>query len=468
MKHLLPLVLLLIKSTTVIAAGETKRIKLSDPVSPLAATLRRPIIFVPGTMGTRLADDHTSQIVWGDFGPDHASGRTTEGQLGLALPMAVGHPLCQLRDTVSPVAAIETMRIQMLPGLKPRVNYYHRTFVTLAAATVQSDDQHTSNLFVFPYDWRRSGDENAVLLSRFVASVKTHLTRTTGWKPSQKLDLIAHSGGTQIARYFLRYGGQMLPRDGSLPQLNPKVAEGFANIVLLGPPNGGTITSLFATANGHQVHPVLPYYARPISGSMPGIYQLIPRARDGVLIDPVTRAHLDPLDYDLWVKNGWGLANPDCDQSLAIVLPDANSPSERRRIALDHLKKCLSQARHFQMALDVPAPKPKGLRLVLVIGEGTKTVSAAFAHPFKLKQGATCDGDRTVPSFSASRFPDYEIRSGRRTAGTWDKVVRFNFNHDGVANQPEALMAIIRLLGTQDGVADQSESLIGVIRLLGT
>lgn len=363
--------------------------------------------------------------------------------------MAIDTPLFQLRDRIHPAGALDTLRIQLLPWVRPSVDYYEKTFTMLEAVAPDIEAGRDTGIYTFAYDWRRSGDENAVLLAGFIKQVKARLARHAGGKDMPKLDLVAHSGGTQIARYYLRYGGQYLPQDGSLPRLNPQAAKDFQNVILLGPPNRGTITSLMATANGHQVHQVLPYYARPVTGSMPGIYQLIPRSSDHALIDPGTGESLDPLSYDLWVRHGWGLAHPDCDKVLSIVLPHLKTATERRQTGLDHLKKCLDQARRYQQSLDRPAPKPENLSMILVIGQGRKTVASALAYPGKLEEGAEQDGDRTVPAYSASQLPDYEVRSGRRVAAEWDAVMRCNFDHDGLANNPRALSAIIRVLAGQ-------------------
>jgi hypothetical protein len=415
-------------------------------------SLERPVIFIPATMGTALVDDANNQIAWGDFSRKAANGTTVEGRRSLALPMAIGSELKALRDDVFPIRALDTVSIEVLPGLSLKAPYYKVTLATFeAAARRVSDFNSGSGVYVFAYDWRRSGDENAVLLSEFIARVKRDLVRKG--ISQRKIDLIAHSGGTQIARYYLRYGGQCLPKDGRLPRPNPRAQADFANVLLLGPPNAGTLTGLMAAANGHQGHPALPYYDRAVSGSMPGIYQPIPRARDHVLVDPESGASLDPLNFELWVERKWGLANPENEKTLEVLLPHVKGSCQRREIALNHLKKCLEQTRRFQAALDVPMPKHGGLRMILVVGEGRRTAVTALAYPGKLKKGKYRDGDMTVASYSAWHMPYYVDGPGRRAPAGWDSVFRCGFNHDGVANEPECLRAALRLLGAVHGSA---------------
>ena len=82
-----------------------------------------------------------------------------------------------------------------------------------------------------------------------------------------------------------------------------------------------------------------------------------------------------PLDVKLWKRMGWGLADPDQDGVLEMLLPDVLDPEERRRIALDHLAKCLKRARRVAAALDVPAQRPEGLELFLFAGDAEDTRS---------------------------------------------------------------------------------------------
>ncbi len=137
---------------------------------------------------------------------------------------------------------------------------------------------------------------------------------------------------------------------------------------------------------------------------MPAIYQLLPRSRNGAVVEaskpdqPIE----DLLDPELWERMGWGLAASHQDDVLKMLLPHASSSTERRRIALDHQRKCLDRARQFQAALDVPAERPAGLDLYLFAGDGVPTPSvAAVDKGGALKITAYGRGDDTVLRTSA-------------------------------------------------------------------
>lgn len=64
--------------------------------------------------------------------------------------------------------------------------------------------------------------ESAQGLDRFIkakkAEVQGEIFRRFGMKQSPvKFDLVAHSMGSLVVRYYLRYGAADLPADGSLP-----------------------------------------------------------------------------------------------------------------------------------------------------------------------------------------------------------------------------------------------------------
>ena len=72
---------------------------------------------------------------------------------------------------------------------------------------------------------------------------------------------------------------------------------------------------------------------------------------------------------------GWGLAESDQDKVLQWLLPDITDLAERRRIALDHQRKCLRQAQQFTAALDIPTTPPDSLDLLLIAGDALSTAA---------------------------------------------------------------------------------------------
>src|SRR5262249_22162617 len=110
----------------------------------------------------------------------------------------------------------------------------------------------------------------------------------------------------------------------------------------------------------------------------------------------------DVCDPALWERNGWGLAAPSQDAVLAQLLPDAGDASARRRIVLDHQRKCLARAKQLATALDAPATLPPNVELSLVAGDAVATDAvAAVDSAGGLRIVATAPGDGTVLRSSA-------------------------------------------------------------------
>jgi hypothetical protein len=178
--------------------------------------------------------------------------------------------------------------------------------------------------------------------------------------------------GGLLTRYYLRYGDTPLPADGTVPE---PTWTGASNI------------------------------EPAVVGTMPAVYQLLPRDRHGPLVaaDDGDRRVGSLYDPDLWVRLGWGLADEDQDPVLQMLLPDVPVRAERRRIALDHLHKALARARQFARALDQPGTPPAHLKLKLVAGDAipTDAVAAVDESTGELEVVQQAPGDGTVLRTSA-------------------------------------------------------------------
>ena len=350
--------------------------------------LRNPIIVIPGILGSKLVDAQSGHIVWGAFAGDYANPEKPEGARLVALPMRDGDVLSELRDAVVPNGSLDRIKVDLM-GLPIELDAYRYLLGTLgvggyrdetlgdAGAIDYGDDHYTC--FQFAYDWRRDNVENAQRLHEFIlekrAYVQSELKKRFGIQDAKvKFDMVAHSMGCLIARYYLRYGADDLSADGSPPEVTWAGARYVDRAILVAAPNAGTIHALEQLVWGAEFSFFLPEYAPAILGTMPAVYQLLPRPRHGaVREDRPDGPKIDILDPAVWEQRRWGLADPKQDRVLRTLLPTVEDASERRRIALDHLQKCLGRARQFFAALDKPARPPDGLELSLIAGDAVPT-----------------------------------------------------------------------------------------------
>lgn len=333
----------------------------------------------------------------GAFTGEYADPDTPEGLRVAALPMREGIPLRDLRDTVAPSGVLDRLSFNAL-GLPIELLAYAHVLRTLGVAGAYRDsdlgrsgavdygDDHFT-CFQFDYDWRRDNVENALLLHQFILAKRAYVRSETKKRfgidnPEIRFDLVAHSMGALIARYYLRYGPTDLPADGTSPPVTWAGAEYLERVILVAPPNGGSAQALEHLVDGLDEGLVLPRYPPTLLGTFPSIYQLLPRERHGALLQMAEgkARRRDPFSLNLWREMGWGLAAPGEDEVLEQLLPEIPDPVNRRRVALDHLDKCLQRAREFCAAIDVPARPPERVRIYLFAGDAVATAAVVAAH----------------------------------------------------------------------------------------
>jgi hypothetical protein len=234
-----------------------------------------------------------------------------------------------------------------------------------------------------------------------------------------------------------------------LPRLTWEGARHVENAVLIGTPNAGSIEAMGQLCEGLDLTAFIAQYPAALLGTMPAIYELLPRTRHGALVDADGKA-LDIMDEEVWVSHEWGLANPAEAKTLEVLIPEAGDAEERREIALEHMRKCLDNARRFHAALDVRAEAPAGLRLVLYAGDSQDTAVAAEALQRAVKIVEKGPGDGTVPRYSAVM----DDREGRADAGgsrletpiDWDDVNFLFEDHLGLTKSDTFADSILFLL----------------------
>ncbi len=437
---------------------------------------RNPVIVIPGILGSKLVDGDTGTVVWGAFGGGAADPETPEGARLVALPMAEGAELAALTDTVRPAGALDRVKVDIL-GLPVELSAYAQILATLGiggyrdqtlgeAGAIRYGADHFT-CFQFDYDWRRDNVENARRLDAFIREKRTYVQREIEKRFGVKdqdvhFDIIAHSMGGLVTRYFLRYGTQDLPDDGSLPESSWAGARYVDKAVLIGTPNAGSIKALHQLVEGADFGPLVPYYEPAVIGTFPSLYQLLPRSRHGALVEAPADGTASPtpvadiLDPALWERMRWGLAAPNQDRVLATLMPAVSDTATRRRIALDHLRKSLARAGQFQAALDAPGPVPPGIELHLVASDAIETdaVSVIDAHTGALTHDKTAPGDGTVLRTSA--LMDERVGSGvwrprLLSPIRWSTVTFLFTDHLGLTQDPAFTDNVLYLLLERPG-----------------
>jgi len=376
-----------------------------------------PVIVIPGILGSKLRDGETGQLVWGAFDGGEADPETPEGARLIAIPMKEGVPIDELTDSVHSDGALDKVKVKLF-GLPLQLNAYINILSTLGAGgyldqslasnklnEIDYGDEHFT-CFQFDYDWRLDNVENAKRLKKFIEEKKEYILgeyRKRGIKKDDvKFDIVAHSMGGLLTRYFLMYGDAGLPEDGSKPAVTWAGAGYVEKVIIVGTPNAGAVGAIETLVRGRDIGPFLPEYAPAIIATMPSLYQQLPRTRQGAVVDE-NGNRIDIMDPEVWITLGWGLADPKQDKVLTWLLPDVSDPVKRREIALDHLRKSLKHGREFEDAIDTPAELPPGLKLYLIAGDAILTGSGLRVDTStgKFEVSQYSPGDGTVTRASA-------------------------------------------------------------------
>lgn len=423
---------------------------------------RNPLIVIPGVLGSRLVDDTTRRVVWGEFGGDGIDPSTPNGARLLALPMAEGKALHDLTDNVHVQGVLDALEIRVF-GLPIEMSAYRDILVSLgvggyretAGATgIYGPGQHES--YQFAYDWRRDNVENAQRLHQFILGKKAEIEAARRKKYGDnagpvKFDIVAHSMGGLVARYYLQYGDADLPSDGSPAKLTWAGAANVERVVLVGTPSAGSIDAVENMVKGVVFSQALPRYQASILGTMPGLYQLLPRSRHRPVISQVDGKPVDIMDVQTWVRYRWGLLNPSQQYVVRQLLPNVPDPGTQQRIAYDHLKKCLDRAKAFHAALDVQARPPAGSSVHLIAGD---------AHPTSAQSWVSGDGHVSVASklpgdgkvTRASALMDERYTEGTKwsprlvTPISWSSVNFLFTDHLGLTRDPAFTDNVLYLL----------------------
>src|SRR3984957_2361794 len=287
---------------------------------------RHPGIVIPGIFGTQLTDPETKTIVWGQFtGKEMVANFSAEQLRLLSLPMAQGKDLKDLRDTVIPSSVLEVVKVRVL-GLPLDVNAYKDMIDALefggyyGGYTKMGDGRKYDTSFTFGYDWRRDLVETAKQLHAFIQEKKKYLQKkyeeVYGVKDYDvKFDIVAHSMGGLIARYYLLYGDADLPADGSAPVVTWKGARNIDKAIIVGTPNAGYLDAFTELVEGMVFAPGVPRIEPATAGTWPTYYEMMPVPTSGMVVNKNgEKLDLNDLALRNRMKRGW--PDPRQDREL--------------------------------------------------------------------------------------------------------------------------------------------------------
>ncbi len=206
-------------------------------------TGKRPVIIIPGILGSELVNPKTGETVW----PSVVRSRSDGSTLPMSPDLSANH------DDLVPGKIIETLR---LARILPEVYVYRDLLDTLRLYGGYREGDWgnpTANgdrdcFYVYSYDWRLDNVENARELVRRIVELKQKLHR-----PDLRFNVFAHSMGGLIARYAAMYGDADIPREGSQIRPTWAGAKHINKIIMLGVPNEGSADAFATLLYGYSI-----------------------------------------------------------------------------------------------------------------------------------------------------------------------------------------------------------------------
>ncbi len=316
-----------------------------------------PVILIPGLFGSRLRARDTGTEVWP--GPWNAVLWSDYESLALSFDPAT---LAVRPDNLEAFALADEVLGHNI--YRPIVETFERYggYVRGVPGTPVRDG--VRRYYVFPYDWRQDNVIHARELDALIETIR----RDYG-DPDLRVDIVAHSMGGLIARYYLRYGTVDVLEGGSEELVTLYGTSRVRKLILLGTPNMGSAGSLHAFITGEPVG-----FGRippEVLATMPSGYQLFPHPLVTWLIGTDGRGQdVDLFDGATWRRFGWSIFDPAVDARIRAgqsVAADAHAAALQRFFDFR-----LERGRRFMWMLSTSEPATP-IRYVLFGGDCTLT-----------------------------------------------------------------------------------------------
>lgn len=399
---------------------------------------KRPVIIIPGILGSELVNADTQEKVWLNFSASKND--------GLALPISAN--LEENKDHLIARRIIEKTKVFRF---LPEISVYQALIKSMQDYggyregdwENPSADGDRDTFYVFAYDWRRDNVENARLLTRKMVELKQKLG-----KPRLRFNVIAHSMGGLIARYAAMYGDEDLAPDGEKPAPSWVGAKHLNKIFMFGTPNEGSMSAFESLLTGYYVP--LPTgrlkigsLTSEIAFTSPAIFQLLPHQVSAKFYDE----NLKPLEIDIynpenWKKYGWSaISRPDLiGRSNMPISTSKNAVVSSSQTSVGNTVEAyfaavLDRTRRFHESLDADISVPSSIAMFTFGSDCDSTLSGAIIRQDrKSNKWTTTFSTRGYTTSGGRKISENEVRAALYAPGD-SRVTRSSLLAENVAQK---------------------------------
>lgn len=263
-----------------------------------------PLVLIHGSLGSKLQLSENKEQVWPGkindliFSDYKILANVIDAE-SLSVDLSVIEPYA-IFDSFSGISIYDEI-IETLSTY----GGYHLSEVTQAP-------KNGRNMYVFIYDWRQDNVYNAQQLASFIDAVLK-------LNPShENLDVVAHSMGGLILRYYQRFGSKDVLADLMTPNQSISTetqANKIRHAIFLGTPQLGSVKPIDRLKAGFDFN--LRNIPVEVQISMPSIYQLLPYPNSSWLVDLNRQdVNFNLYDPESWKKQKWSIYNPEIQKRI--------------------------------------------------------------------------------------------------------------------------------------------------------
>lgn len=299
-----------------------------------------PLVVIPGAFGSSLRDRRTRREIW----PGTNSQLLVSNYRSLELDIDPA----TLEPIAGDVEASDIFREGLGRDFYGKVlDMLHDAGGYARGRVGEPPRPGRRTYYIFLYDWRLDN----VAASRGLHELIERIRSDYG-DPRLRVDVLAHSNGGLLARYFARYGTVDLPADGRFVP-SQAGAPAIRRLLLVGTPNLGTMQPVLGNLRGEEIG--LQKIPQEVVATCTGAMQLMPHPSVPWIVDVHGRDPGLPLyEIGTWRDCGWSIFSPRVAERT--IAEHGGGAAGRRYLEVlrDYMAKHLERGRLFMESLAVP------------------------------------------------------------------------------------------------------------------
>lgn len=345
-----------------------------------------PLVVIPGAFGSRLFDTRNGEEIW----PRSSTKLLLSSYKGLEVDIDES-TLDPARSGVKPYRVFRQglgrdFYGQILDTLEGPGGYARRR-------PGEPVEPKQKNYYVYLYDWRLDNAAALPGLHRLIEQI-----RDDYGQPDLQLDILAHSNGGLLARYYARFGVQD-HMDTGVATPSYAGAHAIRRLLMVGTPNLGSMQPVLSHVRGEEMG--LRKIPAEIVATISGAPQLMPHPALPWLLDRKGDViERDVFDTQTWRDFRWSIFDPKVRERTINRKGGGTAGRRYLQILEAYLCKHMQRGRNFMLLMSAATDK-RDIQPFVFGGDCDATVAHLVAENVRGKLHA-----REHPAKMTKPLPD--------------------------------------------------------------